>query len=153
MPALLMVHIAASKLWGNINNYALFSTTTHMFTHIQTHTPTWSDWPSFSPLWVCSGLEQTLTNNFQKGLLPSLLSFPFCHPPLHPSLGFFSVGSVHPLICLPAPHFVHSGRALNTPHPTLELLFSTNVSDERGSGCEGLIPTPFSPFPHYFFSI
>lgn len=44
--------VAASKLWGNIQQLlinALISATNHMFTHIQTHTPTWLDWPSFSP--------------------------------------------------------------------------------------------------------
>lgn len=117
---------------------------THACTYKRTHLPDQRDWPSLSPLSlrVCSGLEGTLTKTF----LPSLLSFPFCHPPSPPLCLFLCCWVLltpHPPACTPFCSFRH-GPAHPTPHSGAS--FSTNV---RSSGCEGLFPSvcsTFSPF-------
>lgn len=100
----------------------------HTCIYIQTHTHTYLIRETGPPcplfLSECAqdwrGLWQILCKK-KKTFFPSLLFFLFCHPLLSiPPSGPSLFGSFHPLICPPAPHFVHSGMTQHTPHPTLE---------------------------------
>lgn len=116
-----------------------------MFTHTcmykHTHLPDQRDWPSLSPLSlrVCSGLEGTPDKHFarSKNFPPLPALFSVLPSPLS-TLSLVLHCCFHPPTCTPFYSFRH-GPAHPTPHSGAP--FSTNVSDVKCIGCEGLFPS------------
>lgn len=114
--------------------------------HICKHTHTYLvGLALLSPLSECAQVWSRLSQIlFKKVSSPPCSPFrsaiPLSIPPYVPSLLVLSTplsACLHPVLFIQAWPWA--------PHTPLEPLFSTNVSDERGSGCEGMILRERSP--------